>query len=334
MSMQRENLKMVGKLAVVAAGTTLALHPAGGDRAGDVAVTPDRAPREDGPQLEVELQVKGVGGRDTYRVIYVVTGTAVAVRDPGTKETVAHGNPLGTRVLLDGREVAGTDGGYVECDPAGEVERYDQSFSPADVPIQPGDHTLRVEVPYCTTDGQVRTASDSYTSYFLGEVTEVDRNRADLDGDGTPEELVVSDEGTESALHLSGSVDGTVSLDAAEPVRVSEVVDLDGDGDREVLVEARWRSVTATIVVTLDDGQPALVTSPAEGPRRYSGTVDGDFHGTRLVDGVLTTWDGSGTGEEVGPVEGGTWVLEGTRLRLVPFVRPMCGSVEVSPRPC
>jgi hypothetical protein len=326
----------VAALAVVAAGATLVERPPGDGRTSAVAGAV-RTSSQAGPHLTVTRQVspdQTPARGDFYRVGYVVTGTAVAVREQRTGGEVAHGNPLSTRLLLDGKELGGTDSGDVECDPTGEVETYDHTFSPVVVPIEPGDHTVRVEAFYCSTDGQVRTASDSSTSYFLGSEKAVDRLQADLDGDGTSEELVVSDEGTDSALHVSGSVDGTVSLAAAEPVGVSDVVDLDGDGDREVLVEARWRSDTATVVVTLDDGRPAQVTSPPSGPRRYSGAVDDDFHGTQLIDGVLTTWEGPGDGDRVGPVEGGTWVLEGTRLRLVPFGEQTCGSVRVSPRPC
>ncbi|GAA1908931.1 hypothetical protein [Nocardioides marmoribigeumensis] len=320
-------------LAVVA-GLGMPHLPSGSpDRDATVATTAPSPSRGPDLGLEVQLHVTPTVG-DGFRVSLDVTGTAMPVVDRRTGRPVEGGGVRGTRILLDGKEVRGTDAGDVECSTTGAPERYDQTFGPFTVDIPPGDHTVRAVAGWCDATGEVRQAVDEDEAYYLGESTVVDRARQDVDGDGTPEQLVLVDEGTDSVLRVHGSVDGVVSLQAADPVRVSGVEDLDGDGDQEVLVDVRWRSVTALVLVTLDGGRPALVTSPPEGPRRYSGVVDGDFHGTTLIDGVLTTWEGPGDGRRVGPVDGGTWVLEGTRLRLVPFGRPTCAGVDVRPAPC
>ena len=326
----------VAALAVVAGGVAVAGLPGGSDRSGGSVATqvPD-ATSEAAPVsgLVVTMRVEPRAG-EKWGVSFHLGGTALSVRDATTGDPIRGGGPLNTRVLLDGKVVAGTDGGAVECDPEGSPERYDTDFGPFVVETGPGTHQLSVAVDYCGAGGQRLTATDRQGPTFDGTAVVADRARKDLDGDGTPERLVLVDEGDDSALRISGSVNGTVGLQAADPTWISGVSDLDGDGDLDVLVDVRWRSVTAVVVVALDDGVPRLVTSPAEGPRRYNGTVDDRFHGTMLIDGELVSWQGEGDGQAVGPVTGGTWVLEGSRLRLVPFDRPMCGSVQVSPRPC
>ena len=322
----------VAALAVIATSIGVATVPGGGDADGGIA-TVDPTPVDDGTDLDVTLRIVPAGA-DEYRLTYEVSGTSVPVRNPREQVAAADAGVLSTTVLLDGTEVGGSGEDDNECDPQGAPAPYENSFGPGTLKIGAGDHTVQVVARYCGLDGSVRTADATSTSYFLGEATVADRAGKDLDGDGTAEKLVLVDEGSDSSLRISGSVEGTVSLQAADPVWISGVEDLDGDGDREVLVDVRWRSVTALVLVTLDGDRPALVTSPAQGPRRYSGAVDDEFHGTMVIDGVLTTWHGPGAGDEVGPVEGGTWVLEGTRLRLVPFAQQMCGSVQVSPQRC
>ena len=128
----------VAALAVIATSVGIATVPGGGGDADGQVATPAPTPSAPAPRLEVALQLRPAG-QDTYRVSYRLTGTALAVRDPATGDPVAQGGPLGTRVLLDGKDVGGTDGGSVECDPAGRVETYDQTFGPVEVRVEPGE---------------------------------------------------------------------------------------------------------------------------------------------------------------------------------------------------
>lgn len=323
----------VAALAMIAAGVGLAstTAPTGGDSDGRIATEPTATVTDLG--LDVDLRIRPAGG-STYRVSYVVTGTAMPVTDNPTGKVVPQGGIFGTNLTVDGEGFTGSDVGDVSCSTEGPAERYDETFGPLEIPLEAGSHTLEVKVGWCDATGQVRYASDEDTSYYMGESSVADRAKKDLDGDGTPEQLVLVDEGTESALVVEGSVDGRVDLEAEDPTWISGVDDLDGDGSRELLVDVRYRGVSALAVVTVIDGRPAMAKAVLDEPRLFNGVLDGRFYGTMVINGALTTWYGDGDGEEVGPVEGGTLELEGTRLRLVPFAQPMCGATQVSPQPC
>lgn len=267
---------------------------------------------------------------------YTITGTSGSFRDSETGRPMEQGGPLGTRVLVDGREVTGTDGGLVECDPGGTPEAYDIELGPQQVQVPEGEHTLSVEVEYCGPDGEVLTATDATTAYWPGQGSVADRAAEDLDGDGTRERLVLVDEGDRSALLVQGgSVTGRVELGAMVPGWISGADDLDGDGTTEVLVDVDLGELVQTVVVTLDRrGDPTLGGAAGGPPQLLNGVADGRFHGSMLINGVITSWSGEGDGEQVGPVEGGMWVLDGTTLRQVPFEQETCGSLGLSPRPC
>lgn len=238
----------VATLAVVATGLAVGALPGVDD-------DPDRLAAA-GVGLDVSLGIDAADpATDTYRVTYHVDGTALAVRDPATGDPIDHGGPLGTVVLLDGKNVGGSDGGAVECDPAGRTERYDQRFGPVEVTIPAGPHDVAVVVEYCGADGRRETARASERAEYLGTTRVVDRAREDLDGDGTVERIVLVDEGTDSSLRVSGSVGGNVSLGAADPVRISGIEDLDGDGRREVLVDVEEGELTRTLVLTVAGGE-------------------------------------------------------------------------------
>jgi hypothetical protein len=285
--------------------------------------------------LEVALDVRSAGD-DTFRVFYQLSGTALPVRDASTGDPIDHGGPLSTRVLLDGEVVGGTDGGFVECDPQGSPETYDTAFGPVEVLVEAGNHTLSVEVDYCGPAGERLTATDRERSYFLGTAEVADRARKDLDGDGTIEQLVLVDEGVPSALEIKGgSVEGRVDFAATDPVWISGAEDLDGDGDTEVLVDLDLGDLTQTVVVTLDGGSPTLVGAGDASPELLNGTSGGRFHGSMVIDGVMTSWSGAvDPSSDPGRLEGGVWALDGTVLRFTPWTTPYCGGPQAPPVEC
>jgi hypothetical protein len=325
----------VAALAVIATSIGVAAVPRGGDADGGVATTaptPSPSPQQ---TLSVRMRVDPTG-EDTYRVSYTLDGTSLSVRDAETGDPIEQGGPLRTRVLLDGKEIRGTDGGSVECDPGGKPEAYDTVFPPAEVTIKPGDHTVTVEVDYCGPDGSRMTARDSQKAYYMGVASVADRARKDLDGDGTIERLTLVDEGTSTALKVSGSVNGTVSVEGADPVFISGASDLDGNGVKEMSVDVEDGILTHTFLVTAVNGAPQVIRPESGSPSLLNGRGDGRFWGSGVFDDVLTSWVGEDDpaydpGSEEGmpltiPLDGGTWTLDGTTLRFTPWATPHCGA--------
>jgi hypothetical protein len=341
-------------LAVVAGGVAVSGLPGGANRTdGSVATTTpdpttdastDPSPETPRDELGLVLSKRIVpAGGDDFRVSFRVTGTAVAVRDRQTGGRVDLGGILGTRILLDGESVSATDPGDVECIAGGPVETYDQRFGPFEVTIPPGQHTVSVSTRWCNAAGDVERTVISDQAYYMGRMSVADRARVDLDGDGTLETLRLLDEGSSSALEVSGSMEGTVQLPSDEPTYVSGVADLDGDGAKEVLVDAREGDLSRTYVVTVGDGTPRLAGPAAGSPALLDGVTKDRFLGAGVLNGVLTSWAGDdpglrpGTDEPIAegvPLDGGTWTLEGTTLRFTPWSTDFCSGAGGGPVEC
>lgn len=144
----------------------------------------------------------------------------------------------------------------------------------------------------------------------------------DLDGDGTPDALVVSrNAGTGSAWVAAGS---GLALTAATPVDVgadpvaATLADVDGDGDRDGLV---LDGAAGLVTLLRNDGAGTLTPSgvAVTGLTAGSGIAAGDLNGDGALDLAVT--DGGGTaagvllGDGAGAFGDPTWVTTGAGPR-------------------
>ena len=83
--------------------------------------------------------------------------------------------PSYTSVLLDGRNVGGSDGGAIECRAGAPEIAFDETWtgqggSGMHVRVPgPGTYTVTVEAPYCGADGQVVANEVSTTVTVTGD---------------------------------------------------------------------------------------------------------------------------------------------------------------------
>lgn len=146
-------------LALVAIAAASALHLfSGGDVTGeapDPVPQPTMTMRPD--SLDIDLTVTQLD-RTTLKVLYRIHGTSRAWSSAETPATLDVGGPRNTRLLLDGEEAGGYDGGAIECRAGSRPIDFDATWGAPDglrVTIPgPGTYTLEVLAPSCGVDGQ------------------------------------------------------------------------------------------------------------------------------------------------------------------------------------
>lgn len=268
-------------------------------------------------------------GHDHVRISFTVTGKSTAYADLESGEPVDYAGPRSTEVLVDGKVVDGSDGGAISCRPGGALTSYSLTFhvaKPLVVPVSSaGPHTVVVKAPYCA-DGVLTQSVESAlvtTTEASGFMT-FDQRTADLDGDGTNEVvkvLVPKDaQGPAQLLRVTWGTGETTTarLPNAMETTVSDPVDLDGDGDLELIVQGGGGDVSIGTVFLADTrgleqvrtvdaaGHDVSLTSstdPAD-PQTYFGT-DGILS-YRLDDPAATHFPA--------PVEVRAWSLTGSTL--------------------
>jgi len=95
-------------------------------------------------------------GTDHIEVGYRVHGTAGAWSDPTTNEPIDYAGPAYTRILVDGEEQGGTDGGAMVCAEDAPEQEFDETWEPVRVAVPgPGTYEITVDAPYCVDGATV-----------------------------------------------------------------------------------------------------------------------------------------------------------------------------------
>ncbi|MBD8870189.1 hypothetical protein [Nocardioides donggukensis] len=274
-------------------------------------------------QIDIEA-VPDDAGQVVIR--YFVTGESTGYVDAETGEASDYTGPAATEVRFDGRVVARSEQDGLACDPDGVLKASTTEFH-GDEPlvvndVTGGEHTILVEASYCaggelveSTETRVVTTEDSSLVTF-------DELDADLDGDGTDEtvQVQVYESGTAPAQLLrvdwgtgettSAPLLGTMERSPLEPV------DLDGDGDLEVVVfggggeTSEWNVFQAAPdtmdeVRTVDAAGGSASLSSDGGPGGWQTHLGADgFVSYRLEDPTTTQFPA--------PVEVRAWSLSGS----------------------
>lgn len=219
-----------------------------------VVTTPDATPAQ-----RIELDVRPRGS-DELSIGFVVSGRSTPYVDPATGDPLGYAGPASAEVLVDGQVAvlepaaallrSGVPPARVgeACEPAADIVDYRLEFhvdEPLVVPVtSPGEHTVVVNAPYCA-DGELVESTETVVVRTGAALQTAERLRVDLDGDGADEVV---------ELLWPGDVDGTgnqvlrVRWGTGETTEASlpnemesdlpDPVDLDGDGDLELIVGA------------------------------------------------------------------------------------------------
>jgi hypothetical protein len=148
----------IAALVVIAAGAVGAAQVLsdGGSSSGP-GFADDESPSPAASGLTIDLKLHQAGPT-TLSVRYRIHGTASAWSVPGSGRYTDVSGPRNTSVLLNGENVAGTDGGDIECRAGAPELAYDETFDKVVPPLTvpgPGEYTVTVEAPYCGADGKV-----------------------------------------------------------------------------------------------------------------------------------------------------------------------------------
>ena len=149
----------VAGLAVIAAGAVGAAHfLTDGDTSTGPGIAKDPTPPPAASGLTIDLTADPTGPK-SLGVSYRIHGTATAWSAPGNNQPMDVSGPQYTSILLDGKEVTGTDGGDIVCRAGAPEIPYDENFGEGssmavEVP-GPGTYTVTVQAPYCGADGKV-----------------------------------------------------------------------------------------------------------------------------------------------------------------------------------
>ncbi|MGH3448944.1 MAG: hypothetical protein ACRDP4_15100, partial [Nocardioidaceae bacterium] len=300
--------------------TTRTAPPASGPQTTQVNPPPTT------PWQKVSVHAQAQGS-DHLRISYVVTGKSSAYTAPETGDPVDAGPRL-TDVRVDGKPVGGSDGGALACKPGGTLSSYTEKFhtdKPLVVPVSPGGkHTVVVKAPYCADGHLAHSTKRVVVTMPPTGFTVADRATADVDGDGTDDVvrlLVPKDTGGEhQLLRVTWGTGGsaTATLDNTMTSQLTKPVDLDHDGDLEIIVVAGGGDMQRGYVFVADAGSLQRVqavdasgqevrlqgdTNPAAW-QTYFGP-DG-IYSYRLTDPSTTDFPA--------PVEVRTWSLAGHTL--------------------
>lgn len=266
-----------------------------------------------GGGLTVDLDAQQVGPRE-IGVIFRAYGTSLDWYDPQTRDVRGMSGPSKVRLLVDGEQqhtVNGADG--LKCRKDSPVRPYDlpwwegEDYRGRLVEVdKPGTHTVTVEYSYCGAGGNItQHKAEQHVTVGTPELAEVDQTAADIDGDGSDDQITLlmpepaKDLGQSRYLRarvvLASGETTEIALRGAWTPSVAGEADLDGKRGTEVMV----RSTSAdghgvwTVLTFADANVQAAVASGESGDTQLleTGTTDGgSYQHTFLRDGRLQTW--------------------------------------------
>ncbi|CUR55367.1 hypothetical protein NOCA2270002 [metagenome] len=232
------------RVALVAtAAAVLAVVGVGVWRALPAERTAPPVVNQEKPSQTITIDAEAVGSE--IRVSFTVTGQSTAYTDPETGEPLDYAGPESTEVIVDGASGSGEGSAPLSCEPGGRFTAYSIDYhvdDPLVVPVTPAaEHTVVVRAPYCD-DGKLVENSQRLTVTSSATMTTADQQRVDLDGDGTREVLRIrtpQDPAAESQLlEVTWGNGESRSADLTNTMEIGFVdpIDLDGDGDLEVIL--------------------------------------------------------------------------------------------------
>ncbi len=159
----------VAGLAVIAAGAVGAAQLlSDGDASTGPGIAKDPTPPPAASGLTIDMTVDQIGPK-TLGVSYRIHGASHAWSDPADNQPMDVSGPSYTSILLNHRNVGGSDGGAIACRPGAPELAFDETWRGEDesgVHVKvpgPGTYTVTVEAPYCGAAGQV-VANDVATT--------------------------------------------------------------------------------------------------------------------------------------------------------------------------
>ncbi len=287
---------------------------------------------------EIALQVDDHGDGNVA-ISFTVSGTSTTYTDVQSGEVTDYAGPRSTEVLIDGESVTGSDGGDIECTEAGTLKSYSETFfgkRPYIAYAGLGQHTIEVRAPYCDEGSLVDDSTQLVvTTIAVPRTTET--LEADVDGDGTDDvisfvEQLRDDGNAAYSIELQLGTGGAVTPFTPLPAesKLQQPIDLDGDGDLEIIVsfsggEAFWAEVYTLVDGTL---MPLEIRDASGGDRLAGDGVEPtDWQLAFLADGIYS-WryaDPAAT-DRPASVEVRTWTLEGDTL--TQSTQPVPGCVD------
>jgi len=357
--------------AVVVAGAVGALQLAGDDTNNEPAPAPSVGTESPSPTasadpsaLTIDVTVSQLG-RTTLGVVYRIHGTSHEwVYLPG--ETSDISGPKYTRVMLDGEEVGGSDGGDIQCEAGTPELAFDETWQGEDqrgvlvtVP-GPGTYTIKIMAPSCGADGKLVPNEVSRTvTVTEPDLVVADQTSADIDGDGRADQVTLltpvdqSQGGYAVAEVTRASGETTeVQITGTGAPKVGGTADLNDDGVPEVEIVSEGENRSWWTVLTYTGGEvvaarPILsggewVIKPETGAtaEEYAGSTYRDFQVTFLRGSQLMTgfvghaWDQQSDAEVTLHV----WGLEGAELSLGGPKETLCVTPDpatwTDPAPC
>ena len=279
------------------------------------------------PTQKIVIDAEAVGSE--IRISFSVAGQSTAYTDPETGEQLDYAGPESTEVSVDGSSGLGEGSAPLSCEPGGTFTAYSLDYHVGDPLVVPvfsaGEHSVTVKAPYCSEGRIVQNTETVTVTTGTGAMTTAERRRADLDGDGTDEVLrikVPQDPGAESQLlEVTWGTGETSTAELANTMGygLKDPVDLDGDGDLEVIVYGgggetalhwvyRATPEGLELVDTVDAAGNDLPLSSAGGdPTGWQIAVGADgIRSYRLQDPTTTDFPA--------PVDVRDWTLDGTTL--------------------
>lgn len=247
---QRRGAGLVAAAAVLAVGGAGVWQALPSQRTAPPVTNPGTTPWQ---EITVNAEPEGTdhvqpAGTDQVRISFTVTGESSAYADKGTGDPVDYAGPQSTNVLVDGKVVAASERGAISCEPGGELTPYTLKFhidDPLVVPVStPGEHTIVVKAPYCADGDLIESTHTVVVTTQADGFATADQLNADIDGDGTDDVvalLVPKDvHGGNQLLRVTWGTGetNTATLPNTMEARLHDPVDLDSDGDLELIVEA------------------------------------------------------------------------------------------------
>lgn len=317
------------------------------------STAPDVTTPGDKASQTVEIQAQPIGA-DHLWISFTATGrssgyVAGRAEAPAAQEgrpTAEYVGPIRTEVSLDGKQVFGSDAGFLECTEGTALAGYRMPFltdEPFVLKVEEGVHEITVRAPYC--DGgrlvdeptQVTVDTNQNLPDSGSSVT------GDVDGDGAEDTVTLLDfkgAGVRQWLVVdwgSGSVPETSSamaMPADSRVQLRGLSDLDGNGSSEIPLDlgggdtAAWRVILAdkdrqlVEAQTVDArvGGAVLAADALENvPDPYAVWSTALLNPNREIAArsfVAYRFTRSGGLVAPAPVEVRRWVFEGTTLTL------------------
>ncbi len=291
---QRVRVARRRRVAVVAAAAAvLAVVGVGVWKATPAQRTDPPIVTQDEPRQEIAINAEARGS--TIRISFTVSGQSTAYTDPETGEPLEYAGPESTEVSVDGASGSGEGATPLSCEPGGKLTSYSLDYHVSDpvvVRVSPGEHTVVVKAPYCS-DGKVVPSTETMTvTTGTAGMTTTERSRADLDGDGTAEVLKLKTPRDPTAenqvLEVTWGTGETSVADLSNTMTYGLVdpVDLDGDGDLEVIVYGGGGETALYWVYQADtDGLHQVDTVDSDGSDLPLSSAGGDPTGWQVYAG-------------------------------------------------